>query len=559
MSARIQNINAILQFTPNDESPWGDDLSVPVPLGVWTYDTVEYIIKVGNGLDLFNDLKVHIDLKTIQKISEVYKVQMPKPLLGKLERLLVVNEKGTGYKLSDVKISEYLTALSIKPKLDEYSDKRHKHPNYYTKSELNNLIREKSAFGKEENDILSSMLLDYMGDKKLPVHYTNLGYADSFLNLDRIDTSNSTKYTHTGGTRLDFGNGTKVQSTVYKAKEDIVSAYVGLHLRTKNVHFNRGFTLELSRDGGKSWANCHMEYSGVENKDVIYYHSGMCNFDSLVKNVTLPLSSFVIEDIKKDNLRFIVDVDNSKGHFEIPKNEQIVPGTTMRINGDKVGILEIVGDGSLDKNVTFKSDVDLPIGVYEISMIYGVEIKDDKLVRTTVKKDDGSEVTWVGSSLNTLAHIDLNMGDENIAYDILPDGGSNLFYLFNDRDNYFTVIGNVKRDVVRFRHSWEFKHPTNGWVVATSNRREDAIREAIVHTYNKMTLAQVKAVQGQHYNHIKGLTTIFRPINKTMTLNKLNVLGREEKTFDSGNELVFRIKQDNMPFRIAVDQIVIRL
>jgi len=374
-------MDLLIQFTPGAKKIW-NGVQVIVPDGVWVLDTTTNKVYRGNGMDLIGDLQVYWDLAGIESAHNTLK-QLPTVIANDASAILVVNSTSDGFEISSVTVDDLITDDQLIVLLGSLSDTDHDHDDrYYTKEEIDEIVRVRSGFTKDTSNVVSALVLEQMMvDDKI---YSNIPYgvADEFITDQGIASGTTGTYDEdSNSVVLDPGESLVTEVSVAEADVD----FTKLTARHKEEAILR---MEVSRNNGSDYrlvddTKLPFEVDGYVNR------GGECDFGKVGSTEAISMSSIVPEDIKGSFTSFTVDTDNTSGHADIALDPKFIGCKLSIVSGDII-ILDIEGDGTANDSVKFVGS--LTTGVHTVSS-------------ATVTEFDGTNFRRVSSPYNKIESV----------------------------------------------------------------------------------------------------------------------------------------------------------
>lgn len=374
MVSQIENINAIIQFTPGEGKVWSGVLEV-VPSGMWVLDTDTNIVYIGDGVNFIGDLPPFWDLNfgdtTVSTIA-----QLPNDISSYPLRILTVNSAGDGYVIGSININEVVTITELNALLTTLADLDHEHGDiYYTKDEIIAKALAKSSFDSYEANIISMLVLDAMDRDSEIYKLLPNGVADEFIDESGVDSNSTAVY------RID-GQSYAVEGfllTVPAAAGDNVIQTSTLLRANLNDTGGVGIDIEISRDGGSNFAIANTRKSNMTCADIEFL-TGICDFSQQRVSAEIDLTSAVtIEDLKGNITTINMDSDYFSAHLDAAVTENLV-GCQIKTPSGNITIKEINGDGTTPGDLIVDSQFVSP-STLDVNSITKTVLDDDTISR----------------------------------------------------------------------------------------------------------------------------------------------------------------------------------
>lgn len=368
MVSQIQNINALIQFTPGEGKDW-TSVDVPVPAGVWVLDTDTKLIYLGDGVELIGNLPVFWDLTQGDRLEDFVSM-FPEGLESQPSKIFTVNSTADGFALSSILINETVSLTELTALLDAVSNMSHEHGDiYYTKDEIKAAAAAQSSFSTHESDIISMLVLDAMTRDAENYKLLPNGVADEFEDTSKVDPSSEAVYDATNKKYEISGYLVTVPRTA-----DANVSNVSVIARCKLPNGSAvGRDIEISRDGGSTYALADVDLSNMVCTDFNFI-TASCDFDQerVISDVDVD-AAMAIESHHEAATQFIVDEDFESGHFNNPITGNI-NGTMITTGAGMAFIMSVTDDGTAEKSVKFHGD--LTAGGYALDTVAKLDHKD---------------------------------------------------------------------------------------------------------------------------------------------------------------------------------------
>lgn len=381
-------IKALMQIKDGTAFEWSL-LDIPIPENVLVYVVDEMILKLGNGTDLYDQLPIFFDISKAGDL-ESFKNKFPELESDNSNKLLVVNSDGTGYQFSSYTIDDLVTLAALDTALDSKADITHSH-NYTDIQGLGNVatrnignnpgeVPEVLTSGKldksivpivqedslDRDDILTWLVMKQLADDDATKLKLPSGIANEFEDTAGIDTSLSTNsvYNDTHKYYEVTGDGALVST-----KKNTTNQLIEVHMFSRiegDISENVELIAEVSRDNGDTWAHLPLTKSKLSGEQIKVY-TGDSTFNEQNASIQLDIADYQIEDYKDDISNFIVDTQNTSGHFDNPISSDVKVGMTINIDKYRLVITDIVGDGSTTDSITFTGTI--PTDSYTVDSI----------------------------------------------------------------------------------------------------------------------------------------------------------------------------------------------
>lgn len=360
--AEINNINAIIQYLHNvQDSDWSDP-SIPIPEGLWVFDTETRIIYKGDGINLIGDLPPFWNIGGMEMISDDFNSKFP-DLNGMDNQIIVVNSTGDGYAVGVLDMTELVNMDEIVAALNDIAEAQHTHDDKFYKKEEIDVILEQTAkpISEEERDVLSMMVLEELDDDAGT--YANMPHGD----IDKADIT------------LNADGGEYVSST-HTHTENINRARVTLRVNVPDEDLDtlKNIFIEVSRDGGTTFAcNEHTTNSMICGT---YKFIG-CDiaFNKALDNSVVNIGNITLDDRKGDVTNIEVIESNKTGIFDADNIGIRIGNAIVLSNGSTIIITKILSN----KKIEFLGE--LVKGTYGIEHIYPLKYENTNRIISYVQ------------------------------------------------------------------------------------------------------------------------------------------------------------------------------
>jgi len=428
-------MNALTQFTPGAHRVWNGE-QIAVPEGVWVYDTEANVIKIGNGIDVIGSLPVYWDLATINS-TYVKLGQLPVLIYSYPKRILVVNTLSTGYSVSAVSIDDLVTVGELLTLLSDISDASHMHADrYYTRVEIELLVKSRSGLSERSSDVISYLLLDAMAQDDLLYGNVPNGIADEFINNSGIDTVNTTGAYDAGTDKVSLDHEETLVTTTSTSTSPVIETKVSV--RYQSVLNDDSLQIEVSRDGGVNY--CLADPSKLPFSSGSFQHiSGTCEFDRKRAIEPISLNNIALHNNQGTISTITVDTENLSGHLNTVIDDTYLGCKLSTLDGDVV-ITRIIGTSTAANSVHFSGM--LEVGAHDISRVDRLEHSDNVIKRITTEVDGYRSI-----------RTDMPLGRDN-ASTVILDG---IIYMMGGRSGATVYNDNFAYDLAK--DLWTRKSP----------------------------------------------------------------------------------------------------
>lgn len=252
----IREIDASVQYFYTGDEDWSD-INIPIPDGLWVYDTVKKCIYQGDGTTLIRDLSPSWNIKGAEDVAEFLN-KFP-DMSGHATKMVVINDDGTGFKYIHVDLSLYKTTDQITAALTTLEEKVHNHDDlFYTTAEVDHRIENRlSPVTRDEVGLISVLILEELAGESSEYGKFTGGYCSTLINLSNIDTAKS-NYTSSNSSegwielaKDEYFTTVKIDSAkVPKASEIILRVDVSNSASDVN-----NLKVEVSKDNGSTYKN----------------------------------------------------------------------------------------------------------------------------------------------------------------------------------------------------------------------------------------------------------------------------------------------------------------
>jgi len=214
----VADYDGILQRSRNKVvfDPNSDDV---VPEHMLIYDESNKVIKKGDGVLTFAALPIYLDLGKVSDISDFYNAMFVTIDSSSHDRLLVVNDSGSAFELTNDALSSYITNTQLADIKENYSDVIHTHElsditDIGSVSEKNvgitegtipviglngkideSIIHPNAILSDNDSDIISYLMLNRLSDDDISIMHLDKQVIDEFVTDDGVSDENSCGYT----------------------------------------------------------------------------------------------------------------------------------------------------------------------------------------------------------------------------------------------------------------------------------------------------------------------------------------------------------------------------
>jgi len=192
-------------------------------------------------------------------------------------------------------------------------------------------------------------------------------YKNKIYMLGGIDTDKMTTYNLTKD--LSFESITKNTDTQIAASRTYVRGVL--------PELNDNVLVEVSRDGGTTYALTELEESILTEGWDIKAYSGSTEFDYIHERLTADLSLVSRQNHKGSVTGFIVDTANTYAHTDVAIDDTYIGSQIVTASGNII-IKNVVGDGTSAASIEFTGI--LAVGPYSIVAIYRNSYTVDEVV-----------------------------------------------------------------------------------------------------------------------------------------------------------------------------------
>ena len=551
--SEISKIDALVQVGRARGQVWSNP-NIAVPEYMLVYDTDTRIIKQGDGVTLYHELPVYLDLNKIEDISTFYQAYFTPLSTGQAGNIIVINSTGTKITPSTYNLDDFITATDIELGSIDKADVDHVHTveditnvgTVFTTDTgiLPNTIPVIGSNGKLDSNLFNAtvtlshniedmvaylLCADFVRNDK-DAQLLPDGYIDEFETESGIDTANSTAVYTAGYYSNDGSNPIELVSEMIETDTDPIAARVFLRLASGSIP-NKETKVELSRDNGVTWVNTPLSNIALGNSSIEAL-VGNCNFASLEYTKTFTHADVILEDVKENISTFIVDTTNNNGHFNSAIDINYIKiGSIIYLGEDYTNpiiITDISGDGTAAQDITFTGIAASgdPIPVHTISNIALDDTLNTKFI--SVATSIQSIEFPMPSNLSYLCYVTMTAQ--------APIGFS---FRFEDEVKVYTA--GIWKTIVRLNDTvWEYLDDNEDWIMSPLNTCLSAVSEAVVH--NVMDNTNVGNLNHEQFN-IEPTSIIASFINNDGSpyLEELNIHGGISQAIPTGNNLKWKV------------------
>lgn len=283
----LKEINALIQIQSGTANEWSL-VSVPLPSGVLAYaiDTKEF--RLGDGTTLYADLPTFFDADTADAVTQ-FKNSFP-DLANGANKILVVNEAGDNFTLTDISITDLITASQLAAALADKSAKVHTHntgeivgiksaalrdvgmspgqiPAIDGSGKLpESVIPAITGDNLEQENLLMYLLMHQLdSDNQARLHLVS-GVVDEFETEEGIDTADIVSCTYNVD-KYEFSPDAKLSSTIYDTEINIAKVHAMVRASFTG-QLNTDFYLQMSRDGGTTWSRAALSVHKLSGEQI---------------------------------------------------------------------------------------------------------------------------------------------------------------------------------------------------------------------------------------------------------------------------------------------------
>jgi hypothetical protein len=432
--AEIKNINAIVQHFHNHVNTDWADPNIPVPDGMWVYDTVSRCIYKGDGVNLIGNLDPFWDIASIEDISNYYDTVFPKDEIlndsTNNNQLLVVSPSGSNYVVGVLDISQLVSMEDLTNILVGLSNITHNHnEEFYTKEETDNILTSNaSPFSNEEIDLLSKLLLEELDEDTINYQQMPYGFCDTTIDNKSVDIDNSTGVTiDTDNNRVSISEGELISSNIYSLEVDnITSSRTLLRVDLSDIEdVENNVFIEVSRDGGVNYAYLDKELNSLICANYKYL-AGETTFDKKLNRNVVNVKNIVLDD-RKGNVNNIEVIESNKMcRFDASNTNIGIGNVIVLTNGKGIIITKILS------NDTVEFIGELVKGTYGIRHIYPLKYEaDNRIVNYVQDIDRGWEIKNTPLDIIGLkGHVSTILQDKIYIYGGKDNGNENNFHQY---------------------------------------------------------------------------------------------------------------------------------
>ena len=526
-------VSSNILYTGSNATNWNNVDSILYDgLLAYSPDTKEF--RLGNGVDAYEDLPIIFNLNDQDRMQDLM-VQIPSIFTSEdIGKLLIVNADGTGYMLSDIKLSELLTRDYMESILSGYSSISHYHEEYPTKAEVSSMIVTNTVVSMRGQDTISYLLLaklDRESEQQLDLPD---GFADEFETTDYIDMDNS-NITHLQNyvTNASFsGEGSfNLQSKVYEDNNLINDTRVLFRGILDDLVPNKDVVAEVSRDGGITWTAVPLEKS-ILSGDIIGIYSGSGAFDKILNRSIIDLSTADIEDIKDDATSFTIDLGGAIGHFNAPISK-LTKGCKIYSDTNIWTITSVTGDGTDIGSVGI--DVVVPISTYPIQKVSPIEV--------------GSANIKLNENVSTSSFYTVTLPIPHESLATLYNISNSVSCAIRQGNDFLIFKDNVWKSIVRLNNNiWQYRNAAGSFSNVSVNTMHNALSTAMTLSENRMTCSELSQVSLIALEDITELALGFSGSEYNGIISNIDCIYMTNVSSLSGFKYVYRIRliEDNI-------------
>jgi len=394
----MKEINALIQIGGGTQAEW-NLTTIPIPTGILAYAIDSKIMKLGDGTTLFSDLPTYFDLTSVDLLNE-FRNSFPEPTGSMANKLIIVNNAGTGYIVSSIGITDIVLMSELSSLLASKANLVHSHnigditglgtaavreaghspgqvPVIGSNGKLpTSIVPPIVADSLVQEDLLSYLLTAQLAaDDGVKLNLPD-GIVDEFEDTTGIDADLSTNETYTTGQYA--GTDMELVSVAETLDVTPTSARLYFNCVTSGVP-NKTLLGAVSRNDGVDWAIVPIEKQRM-SVDPVEVYSGTTNFDKTFEISTVDIDTVLIQNTKGSVTSFVVDISNSYGHTNAGLGAEHIGCIMIIEDGTEITITSIKNTGTGTSEVGFVGT--LGVGTHVVTSISGIYL-DGNTLRTS--------------------------------------------------------------------------------------------------------------------------------------------------------------------------------
>jgi len=206
-----QDLNTIVEYKEATASDW-NSLTIPIGINMLVLATDTGVFKIGDGTKTFSQLPTAFRLDMNSIITDLAN-KLPAVPGSSSGKILIVNEAGDGFEISDVNIATLLTEALWNDAASGYSEVGHTHDDAYaTKAEVDGIVNDMYPKPLADQDTLSYIILNKLKRDDQAALDLPDSLSDEYEDTSGLDLLNSTNLSVASGILstegiVDLGNG----------------------------------------------------------------------------------------------------------------------------------------------------------------------------------------------------------------------------------------------------------------------------------------------------------------------------------------------------------------